>query len=530
MGAVGLLLILACANVASLLLVRSTARIREIAIRSATGAGRGRLARQLLTENLVIAVLGGSSGILLAAWCVHLLKAAGPTNIPRLSEVGLDTHVLLFGIAVTIIVGLLAGLAPVFTAGKVDLTTALKEGSPAAAGNKRGNSFRNTLVVAEIAITLVLSFAASLLLRSLIVAQTSSPGFDPHNVLALELQLPRSSYKNNQAIRQFYDGLMQSIRRESGVESVGATNCPVDDCVDFWYSIVGRPAPPRGDVPLFLFDTVDSNYFHTMRTPLLAGRAFTEADRENVTPLAIINEEIARKWWPNPRQALGHQLKFGGPYRPGSVFKIIGVVGNVKQMGLDQPPMPQAYFSFSQHPDAAMVVMTRTNGNPSRLIPTVRHELAKLDRNVPVQSLRPFEEWLGATLERRRFSTLLLGIFAGLAIVLALVGIYGVLNYWVSVRQKEIAIRMALGAQQSTILGWAAAHAMRLSAFGIALGILGSWAASSWLKSLVFGVSPTSPGMLIASAMVVIGIALAAAAVPLWRTIRVDAVRNLHDA
>lgn len=375
----------------------------------------------------------------------------------------------------------------------------------------------------------MLSFAAGLLLRSLIVAQTSSPGFDPHNVLALELQLPRASYNKNQAI-QFYTRLIAHLRREPGVESVGATNCPLDDCGDWWYSIIGRPAPPRGDVPLFLFDTAGPDYFRTMRMPLLAGRGFTETDRENGPPVAVINEELARKWWRSPREALGQQLKYGGPYMPGPVYDIVGVVGNVSQMGLDQPPMPQAYFPFLQRPDSAMVVMIRANSNPSRLIPAVRRELAKLDRNIPIQSLRPFEEWLSATLTRRRFSTLLLGIFAGLAIVLALVGIYGVLNYWVSVRQKEIAIRMALGARQSAILRWAVAHAMRLAAFGIVPGILGSWAASSWLKSVVFGVSATSSCMLIASAAVVIGIALAAAAVPLWRTIRVDPVSNLHDA
>lgn len=530
MGAVTLVLILACANVASLLLVRSTARTREVAIRTAIGAGRGRLARQLLTENLAIALIGGGFGIVLAAWCLHLLKIAGPVNIPRLSEVSLDPQMLLFGIVVTIVVGLLAGLAPVLTTGKVDLATALKEGSPASAGGKRGNSLRNTLVIAEIAITLVLSFAAGLLLRSLIVAQTAYPGFDAHNILTLELQLPRARYRSNQAIQQFYNRLMQSLRREPGVESVGATNCPVDDCDDYWYSIVGRPAPPRGDVPLFLFDTVDSDYFRVMHMTLLAGRGFTEADRENATPLAVINEEIARKWWHSPQEALGQQLKFGGPYRPGSVFNIIGVVGNVKQMGLDQVPMPQAYFAFSQHPDSAMVVMIRTKGDPSHLMSTVRRDLARLDRNVPIQSLRPFEEWLGATLTRRRFTTLLLGVFAVLAIVLATVGIYGVLNYWVTVRQKEIAVRIALGARQSAILRWAAAHAARLAAFGIVLGLMGSWAASVWLKSLVFGISARNPGMLIASAAAVVGIAFAAAAIPLWRAIRVDPVSNLHDA
>jgi putative ABC transport system permease protein len=212
----------------------------------------------------------------------------------------------------------------------------------------------------------------------------------------------------------------------------------------------------------------------------------------------------------------------------GPVYQIVGVVGNVSQMGLDEPPMPELYFPFSQRPNSAMVVMIRTTGNPTSLIPAVRHRAVAIDRNVPIQSLRPFEKWLGATLERRRFSTLLLGVFAALAMILAAVGIYGVLNYWVGVRQNEIAIRLALGAQQSAILRWAASHALRLAAVGIALGALGGWVASRWLKDMVFGISAENPGTMLVAGAAVISIALLAASVPLWRATQVDAVRNLH--
>ena len=532
MGAVGLVLIIACANVAGLLLVRSTARAREMAIRVAIGAGRARLARQLLTENLVISALGGGLGLVLAAWCLRTLVLIGPRDIPRLSEARLDVPVFLFGAAVTILVGLFAGVAPAFTAGKVDLTVSLKESSAGSGGGRRGQAFRSGLVIAEIAITLILAFASGLLVRSLIAAQTSYPGFDAQHLLALELQLPPSRYKTDENSRQYYDQLMQDLRSEHGVEDVGGVMCPpgAGDCGDWWYSILENPAPPRSDVPISLFNIADTSYFGAMHMRLLAGRGFSEADRPNGVLVTVINEELARNWWADPRLAVRHHLKVGGPYADGPTLEIVGVVANVSQMGLDGEPMPVFYYAFSQHPSGAMVVMIRTSGDPVTLMPVARRHVSAIDRNVPIQSLRTVEEWLGATLKRRRFSTMLLGLFAVLAMILAAVGIYGVLNYWVSARQKEIAIRLAVGAQPSAILRWAGMRATRLTALGIGLGVFGGWGTSRWLKSLVFGVSPRNPGMMILAGAVVIGIAALAASVPVWRATRIDAVRNLHDA
>ena len=532
MGAVGLVLILACANVSSLLLVRNTARAREIAIRTAIGAGVARLARQLLTENIAIAVLGGAVGLLLAKLCLRTLVSIGPRNIPRLSEATLDFHVLLFGAAVTAIVGLLATIAPVFTARKVDLTVALKEGSSGSGQGTGGHSFRSSLVIAEIAITLVLSFASGLLLRSLIAAQTSYPGFDPDRLLALELQLPPSRYNNPEVRREFYNRLMENLRGEPGVKTVGAVESPPSsgDNWDWWYSILDRPAPGRSDVPLSVFNIADTGYFRAMRMRLLAGRGFTGADRAGGPPTAVVNEELARKWWAAPQLALGQRIKYGGPYMDGATYEIVGVVASVSQEGLDTAPMPETYFAFSQQASPAMVVMIRTAGDPAALIPTVRRQLASMDRNVPIQSLRPFEKWLGAPLARRRFSTLLFLVFAALAMILAAVGIYGILSYWVSVRQKEIAIRMAVGARRLAILRWGGLHATRLVAFGIGLGAFGAWGASRWIASLLFAVSPRNPGVILGSGAAVIAIAALAASIPLWRATRVDAVHYLHDA
>jgi putative ABC transport system permease protein len=530
MGAVGLVLIIACANVASLLLVRSTARAQEMAIRTAIGAGRARLARQLLTENLVVAALGGGLGLLLAGLCLRAVALVGPRDIPRLADATLDIPVLLFAAAVTVIVGMLAGVAPVFTAGKVDLTGALKKGS--AGSGRRGHSFRGALIVAEIAMTLVLAFGSGLLLRSLIAAQNAYPGFDPSRLLALELKLPPSRYKTGASARQFYSLLMQKLRAEPGVEAVGAANCPPSSggCGDWWYSILGRPAPARSDVPITFVNTTDAEFFRAMRMRLVAGREFTNADREGGPRVAIINEELARTWWTAPRLALGQPIKIGGPYMEGPVCEIVGVIGNVSQMGMDSAPRPEVYFAFPQQASQAMVVMIRTAGDPASSIAAVRRQVGSIDGAVPIQSLRPFEKWLGATLARRRFSTLLLGMFASLAMILAAVGIYGVLNYWVSVRQKEIAIRLAVGAQRSAILRWAGWHAVRLVALGIGLGVFGGWGATRWLKSLVFGVSARNPAMMLAAGAAVIGIAALAASVPLWRATRVDTVRYLHDS
>src|SRR5262249_26680894 len=333
-----------------LLLVRITARTREIAVRAAIGAGRGRIARQLLTENFLIAAIGGVAGLLMAEMCLRALVLVGPANIPRLDETTIDVYVLVFAVVVALATGFFAGVGPVLNSRKTDLSLALKDGSPGSGAAWRGNAFRGGLVVAEIAITLTLLFGSGLLIRSLIIANTRYPGFDSDHLLALELQLPTSGYKTDQSIRQFYGRLSNDLRAQSGIDAVGAVTCPPSggDCGDYWYSILGMPVPDRGDVPIALFNTADAAYFETMHIRLVAGRGFTQADQEKGTPVAVVNEELARKWWTTPEQALGRQLKMGGPYMEGPVYEIAGVVGNVSQMGLDAQPMPEIFFAFSQ--------------------------------------------------------------------------------------------------------------------------------------------------------------------------------------
>ena len=528
LAAAGLVLILACANVASLVLARSTARAREIAIRAAIGAGRKRLVRQLLTENLLLAALGGMAGILLAQWGSGALIAAGPRDIPRLAETTLDWRVLLFAAAITILTGLFTGIAPVLTAGRTDLVSALKDSARSSAG-RRGQRSRNALVVAQIAITLVLAFAAGLLLRNLIAAQTADPGFVPEHVLALELVLPSASYKSPQAIGGFYSQLERDLQGLPGVTSVGAVRCPpsVGDCGDWFYSILDRPAPQPSEVPIALFNTADRGYFGAMRIPLREGRVLADTVRPGTPLVAIVNETFARKWWPR-ESAVGHRIKWGGPYSDGPIYEIVGVAGNVSQMGLGTEPYPEVYLPFSQSPDRAMVVMIRTGGDASSLAPAVRRRVAAMDRNLPVESLRPFTETVAASLAERRFSTLLLALFAGLAMALAAVGIYGLLNYWVRVREGEIAIRMALGAPRPSIMRWAGWQALRLSLIGAGIGMLAGWAVSRGLGSMVLGVPAHNLTTLAAAALAVIAVAMIAAAIPVWRATHVDAVNKLH--
>jgi putative ABC transport system permease protein len=531
MGAVLLVLLLACANVSNLLLARATQRVRELAIRSAIGAGRPRLVRQLFTETLLLTLSGGAAGVALATVCLRVLQHIAPTDIPRLTEVSLDAPVLVFAFAVSLFAGLIAGMTPVRSAGRLDLTSALQENSPGAGGGRTLQAFGNLLVVGEVAITVVLAFAAGLLVRSLLITQTSYPGFEPSHLLALELQLPPGSYNTSDSVRNFYATLKDRLHREPGVEAVGVVNCPpsAGDCSDWWYSVFGRAVPSREDVPLTLTNVADAEYFRAMRIPLKAGRDFSDADRAGALPAAIVNETLAHRWWRDPAEAIEQEIKLGGPYNEGPLLRIIAVAGDVSQMGLDAKPEPEIYTPFAQTPLRAMVVMIRTAEQSASLARAVRHDLASIDRNIPIQSLKPFREWLAAPLAKRRFTTLLLGVFAALAVALAAVGIYGVLNYWVKARQREIAVRMAVGAQSSRLLVWAASHMGRLLAAGMIAGLITSWVISRWLSSLVFQVSPRSPSMLLLALAVVIVTASLAAAIPLRRALHTDVVGNLHD-
>ncbi len=530
MGAAVLIMLIACANVASLLVARNTARAAELALRKAIGAGQFRLVRQLLTENVVIAVAGGAAGVLFAYCGLRLLIGMAPLSIPRLSDTRVDLQVLLFACGITLAAGLLAGLAPVLTARRIDLADALKEGARLAGAGKHRQSMRSALVIAEVAITLVLAFGAGLLLRSLAAAQTSDLGFNASRLLSFSLDLPDKAYSSPEAVRQFHADLSDKLRRISGVAEVSAVHCPppMGDCGDWFYSVQGQPDPPRDQVPISLFNSADPGYFHMMGIPMTQGREFSQTDRADGPKIVVINETFARRWWPH-ESAVGHQIKVGGPYQKGDLLEIVGVAGDVRQFGRDEKPEVELYLASTQKVRTGKSYMVRATGDSQPLIPAIRAAVASLDRNLPLQRLGTMEAALGAGLARRRFSTMLLALFAGLAMLLAAVGIYGLLNYWVTSREPEIAVRLALGASPARILRWTSFHALRLAVAGVAIGGVGGWFAARLLSDLVFGIPPHSPATLAAAAIAVLAIAFLAAALPSWRAARVDAAHRLHQ-
>jgi putative ABC transport system permease protein len=532
MASVCLVLVLACANIGGLLLIRMTTRAREIAIRTAIGAGRSRLARQLLTETVVITLVGGAFGILLAGFGLRAIEVLGPQDIPRLSEASLNLPVLVFAAALTLAVALVCSLVPLVSSDRVNLTILLKESSTGSGTSRIGHTLRGGLVIAEIAVAVILLFASGILLRSLWAAESLNPGFEPSHLLVLELQLPPLPYKSEGAILDFYARLEAALRSQPGVESVGAVNCPpaAGDCRDWWYSVVEKPSPSPQDMPVTLVNMADTAYFWTMRIPLVAGRALSDEDRVGGPSVAVINEEIARAWWKDPHAALGQHIKLGGSRMKGLVIEIVGVAANVPQVGLDSPPLPEIYFPVAQRVDAAMVVMIRTKGNPESMIATVRQTLTSIDGNVPIQSLKTADMWLGATLVQRRFTTLLLVLFAGIAVILASIGCYGVFNHWVSCRRQEIAVRMAMGAGTIAILRRTGSQTARLGVVGLIVGLTGSWGASQWLNSLVFGVSSHDPVVFCSTALIAFLIVLLSAAGPLWRATQIDPIETLHEA
>jgi predicted permease len=532
MASVCLVLVLACANIGGLLLIRVTTRAREMAIRTAIGARRSRLARQLLTETVLITLVGGTFGILLAGFGLRAIEVLGPHEIPRLSEASLNLPVLIFAAALTLAVALVCSMVPLVSSDKVNLTMLLKESSTGSGTSRIGHALRGGLVIAEIAVAVILLFTSGILLRSLWAAETLNPGFEPRHLLALELQLPPLPYKSEGAVLDFYQRLEAALRAQPGVESVGAVNCPpaAGECRDWFYSVVERPTPSPQDLPVTLVNMADTAYFQTMRISLLGGRALSDQDRAGGPAVAVINEEIARAWWKDPRTAVGQHIKLGGPHMEGPVIEIVGIVANVPQIGLDSPPLPEIYFPAAQRVDAAMVVMIRARSNPESMFATVRQTLASIDGNVPIQSLKTADMWLGATLVKRRFTTLLLVLFAGIAVMLASIGCYGVFNYWVSCRRQEIAIRMAMGAGTIAILRRAGREAARIGALGLVIGLAGSWAASRWVSSLIFGISAHDATVLFFAALIAFLIVVLSAAVPLWRATQIDPIETLHEA
>ena len=530
LAAVGVVLLIACVNVAHLQLARSAGRQRELAIRAALGAGRGRIVRQLVTESVLISGIGGSLGLLVAAWAIGPLVRLAPTAIPRLAETRIDPGVLAFTLAVSLATGILFGMTPAISASRPDPQAALGEGSRGSTAGRSRQRFRTLLFVSEVALAFVLVIGSGLLIRSLARLRAVSPGFQAEHVLALDVAIPDARYPTDEARALFYRKSVEALRPLPGVESASAVYCPplTGKCWGSIYLLSDRPAPPQAELPSAHWNVIEPGYFSTLAIPLRRGRAFTDADRADSAKVVIVNETFARKWWPNG-DALGKSVKQGWPKDPTPFREIVGVVGDVRQDGLDTPALPEVFIPWTQNPMSSMTLLLRVNGSPRSVEKAAMAAVRSIDPDQSVSNVTPLTGYLSDSVADRRFTTLLLGFFAALALLLASVGIYGVVAYGVAERRREIGIRTALGARPADVLALVVKGALRLAAVGILVGGVAALGLSRFLSSLLFGIAPSDPATFGGVAVLLSAVVLAACVIPARSALRVDPNTALRD-
>ena len=513
LGAVGLVLLIACANVANLLLARATARQKEIAIRTALGASRWRVTRQLLTESLLLALVGGAVGVLLASWGIGSLLSLAPQELPRVKDVTVDAGVLGFTLLVTLLTGVIFGLVPALQSSRPNLNETLKEGGRGTTGGH--HRVRAGLVITEVALALVLLIGAGLLIRSFYRLQQVNPGFNPSNALAVTVSLPGRKYPQPEQRAAFFTQLIEKVSALPGVVAVGATqSLPVQGDYLLGFNIQGRPPYAPGEDPSTNYYSVSPDYFKSMGIPLLRGRVFTEQDRTGATRVAIINEEMAKKYFPD-EDPIGKRIHV--TQGPETFREIVGIVGDVKQYGLARPTTLQTYEPSLQAPFSSMTLVVRADGNLVPLGGAIRSQVLAIDKEQPISRIRPLEQVVSESVAKQRFSMLLLGIFAAVALVLAAVGLYGVMSYSVTQRTHEIGIRTALGAKQTDVLKLVVGHGMMLALTGVGIGLAAAFALTRLMAVLLFGVSATDPLTFVAIPAVLVLVALAACFVPARR-------------
>lgn len=515
-GAALLVLLIAIANVASLTLARAAERQKEIALRTALGASKSRVVRQLLTESLILSFVGGLAGVTLAGWCTGFLVAIAPGDLPRLQSAHVDGRVLLFALATSVISGILLGLIPAWRSSNSDLQIHLKEGETRSASAPR-QALRKALVVSEVTLALVLLCGAGLLIRTLWKLNSVNPGFDPDKVLVAELVLPKTKYRDARQQTLFFQQLIDRIKTSPGIESVGGTsNLPLSGTnMVFLASVEGQS---NSSLPAS-FRAVSHDYFRTMRIPLLKGRWFDEHDTAESQPVVVINETMARQISTNYEEALGKRIKHGFKSQ---VAEVVGVIGDVKYAGLDQQTKPEMYAPFAQRAWPFMRIVARSKSDPSLVAAAIREAVRAIDKDQPVDKLTTMSSVVNASIAGRSFYMQLLGTFAALAFILAAVGIYGVVSYSVAQRTREIGIRVALGASGRNVLGLVLKEALRLTAFGVGLGLVGAFAATRVLRSLLFEVKPTDPTTFICLSLLLTLVALLASYIPARRATKID--------
>lgn len=519
--AVGFVLLIACANVANLMLAKAATREREIAIRAAMGAGRWQIIRQLLSESLLLALLGGGLGLLLAYWMVDLLKSISPDGTPRMDEVEIDGRALLFSLGVSMLTGLLCGLVPALQASKTDLNQALREAGAGGKASAGGGKVRSALVVAEIATALTLLVGAGLLMRSFVVLQSVDPGFSPVNVLTARIGLPQSAYPKREQISLFYDQLHERLKALPGVQSVSfSSSAPMTGVnTDTSFIVEGRPAPPPDQRPTAWFSVVSHDYFRTLSIRLREGRTFDDRESQNSPGTVVISEAMARRYWPG-ETAVGKRIGFGGDQVQWA--EIAGVVSDVHHFGLSTDARPTFYFSSRQRPRNFMTVVLRSNGDPQRYVASIRGEVRALDQNLATSSEQTMERIISDSIAVPRLVMLLFGSFAAVAMLLAALGIYGVIAYSVTQRTHEIGIRVALGAQARDVLKLVVGQGMKLTILGVLFGLAASFALTRLMTDLLFGINPGDPLTFAGIALLLSLVALLACYLPARRAMKVD--------
>ncbi len=528
LGAVGFVLLIACTNVANLLLARAAARSREISIRAALGAGRRRLVTQFLTESVVLSLTGGALGLLLAMWGMDVLLAVIGDGLPRASEVRLDARVVLFTLAISVLTGLLFGLVPALQASRADLHSTLREGSRGTGGRAAGRA-RGALVASQVALALVLLIGAGLFMRSFMSLQAVNAGFDSQGVLTARLALPTDRYsepaKRAAVIREF----IARAQALPGVESAGlSTLLPLTDRSDWSFDVEGKPMAP-GDPPrpAVEYRAVSADYHKVLRTPLLRGRMIEDSDGYDAPHAVVINETMAKVIFPG-EDPLGQRLRLHRSVKDPPWATVVGIVADVKEWGLDLPARPTAYYSALQQAPSRAYLVVRTPQRPEALLASLQAELRAVDRDLPLFDVAPMEAVVDSAVSQRRFSMMLLLIFAGVAVVLASLGIYGVIAYTVTQRTRELGIRMALGAKQRDILGLMVGQGMRMTLVGVGVGLTLALVLGRLLSTLLYGIQAHDPLTFVGVAALLVGVALVASWLPARRAAKVDPAITLR--
>jgi putative ABC transport system permease protein len=531
-GVVAFVLLIACANVANLLLARSTARSREIAVRSALGAARGRVVRQLLTESVVLAVLGGVLGLVLAYWGLQAVATLAPQGLPRVASISIDRWTLVFTAAIAIATGLLFGLIPALHAGRGDLQSVLRQGSR---GSTSVGRARGVLVIAQVALSLVLLVGAGLMIRSFAKLQSVDPGFDPEGVVTARLQLAGQQFRASGAATAFFTQVLERVERVPGVASVGAINwlpfAGLGSATSYW--IEGRPIPPPTAEFVADVRAVDTSYFRTMRVRVVRGVTFDSRVSAASPKQVVVNEAFARTHFAGSNPVGEHVLMPWGDTLRG---EIVGVVGDTRHAGLDSLARPMIYWAMTQFPTNFMTLVVRSQCpsgaapcDPMRLVPAITREVRALNPNQPLADVRPLDAYLGQSVAQRRFSMSLLAIFSGVALLLSAVGIYGVLAYSVAQRTREIGVRMALGARDTTVARMVVREALGVVGIGLAIGIAAALALTRVVASLLYETSPTDPVTFVGVALVLGAVAVVASYLPARRAARVDPIVALRQ-